>query len=63
MSVGKRMSVSVDVRTQDDLDPTAQFLRAMPPEQRAALDAALDLYGKIEAGEVIPAKALTSGNG
>lgn len=58
--VGKKMTMNLNLRTQEDLEPTAAFLRSLPPEQRAALDAALDLYAQLQQGTMLPATALSS---
>jgi hypothetical protein len=61
LTVGKKMSLNVNLKTQDDLEPTAAFLRGLSPAERAALDAVLDRYDQAQRGHVIPAKALSSG--
>jgi hypothetical protein len=58
--VGRRTSLNLNVRSQEDLTATASFWRSLPPEQRAALDAAMDAYEQVQRGNVLPAKALSS---
>lgn len=60
LTLGKRMSVNLNLRTQDDLSDTATLMRSMTPAQRAELDRALDLIEQIGKGNVLPATALTS---
>mgnify|MGYP001560328678 FL=1 len=59
LTLGKRMSLNVNVTSQDELTATAAFWRALPPDQRRALDAAMDAYADTQRG-VLPATALSS---
>ena len=59
LSLGRRMSVNVNVASQDELTATAAFWRALPPDQRRALDAAMDAYADAQRG-VLPATAQSS---
>ena len=56
LAIGRKMSVNLNLRSQDDLVD----YRNLPPEARATLDAALDLMEAYGKGGVVPAKALSS---
>lgn len=60
LTLGKKMSLNVNIRTQEELSETAERIRALPPEKRAELDRALDLFEEIRKGTMLPATALSS---
>lgn len=60
MTVGKKMSVNVNLKTQEDLSDTAAMMRSLPADKRAELDRALDLLDQLGQGNVLPAVALSS---
>jgi len=56
LTLGKKMSFNVNIRTQEDLPD----YRALPAEVRSQLDGALDAIEEYQKGRVLPAKALSS---
>lgn len=56
LSLGKKMSFNVNIRTQDDLPD----FRTLPPEVQERLNVALDAVEEFQKGRIITAKALTS---
>lgn len=58
LTMGRKMSVNVNVRNQDELPD----YRTLPPEARRLFDAALDVIEAHRDGVIIETKALTSVN-
>jgi len=59
LSLGRKLSLNVNVRSQDDLFD----YRTVPAEVRARLDQALDAVDDFQRARALPARALSSERG